>query len=175
MLAYPTDRRLSHWVRLARLVGRRPIVGRGKKGRNVKDKLFRYGAWAVLANAAVNIPHGLAHIGEGASLPPLANTFVAIVIVLAPFVALGLLRAGRLRAGAWLLFGSMLGALLFGIVYHFVLPGPDHVAFVPAGPWQLPFWATSALLVVLEAAGAGVGAWMVAVLSRAPRLSESNM
>jgi len=143
-----------------------------KKGQAVNDKLFRYGAAVVLANSAVNLPHGAAHVGESAYLPPLANAFVALVIVLAPFVALGLLRAGRLRAGAWLLFGSMLGALLFGIVYHFVLPGPDNVAQVPAGPWQLPFQATSALLVVVEAAGVGVGGWMLSTLGRSTLKSE---
>jgi hypothetical protein len=147
------------------------MVGRSTKGWNVndrllRDKLLRYGAAVVLANALVNLPHGAAHAGEGASLPALANAFVAIVIVIAPFVALGLLRAGRLRAGAWLLFTSMLGALLFGIVYHFVLPGLDNVAYVPAGPWQLPFQATAMLLVLVEAAGVGVGGWMLSTLGR---------
>src|SRR5262249_34195687 len=118
-------RGLSHRAALARLLYAGPWLADPKKGQAVNDKLFRYGAAVVLANSAVNLPHGAAHVGESAYLPPLANAFVTLVIVLAPFVALGLLRAGRLRAGAWLLFGSMLGALLFGVVYHFVLPGPD--------------------------------------------------
>jgi len=65
-----------------------------------------------------------------------------------------------------------LGALLFGVVYHFVLPGPDNVAQVRAGPWQLPFQATSALLVVVEVAGVGVGGWMLSTLGRSTLTSK---
>ena len=76
---------------------------------------------------------------EHAYLPPAATAFVILVIVLAPFLALALMRASRLWAGALLLFGSMLGALLFGIAFHYLLPGSDNVADVPPGLWQLPF------------------------------------
>ena len=132
----------------------------------MRNTLLRYGAAAVLAHAAVMLPHGAAHAGEAAVLSPLASAYVILVIMLAPFVALGLLRAGRLRPGALLLFGSMLGALLFGIIYHYLIPGSDHVAHVPAGPWQLPFQITSALLIVTEGAGTIVGAWMLYILGR---------
>jgi hypothetical protein len=141
----------------------------------MKDKLLRYGAMAVLAHAAVIVPHGLAHQGEAAVLTMLANAYVALVIVLAPFVALWLLRAGRLRAGALLLFSSMLGALLFGILYHYLIPGSDHVVHVPAGPWQLPFQITSALLIVTEGAGTIVGAWMLYVLGRTAARSNHHV
>ena len=86
---------------------------------------------------------------------------VALEALLAPFVALGLLYARRQRAGALLLVGSMVGALLFGIAYHFVLPGADNIAQVPPGAWRTPFVVTSLLLAVLEAAGAIVGGYML--------------
>jgi hypothetical protein len=82
-------------------------------------------------------------------------------------VALALIRARRAWPGALLLFAAMLGALLFGLAYHYMLPGPDHVAHVPGGPWQLPFQITSALLVATEAAGTAVGAWALLVTRRA--------
>jgi len=90
----------------------------------------------VLAHAAVNVVHAAAHIIGEVLLSLAANAFVALVILLAPFLALGLLYTRRLRAGAWLLFASMLGALLFGVAYHLVLPGPDNICRWPAGRGQ---------------------------------------
>lgn len=133
----------------------------------MKDTLLRYSAAAVLAHIVVMLPHGAAHAGEAAWLPLFANIYVALVIWLAPLLALGLLRTGRLGSGALLLFSSMLGSLLFGIAYHYLIPGADNVTQVPAGPWQLPFQITSALLVVTEGIGTIVGAWMLYILGRA--------
>jgi hypothetical protein len=127
----------------------------------MNDKLFRTGAAVVLAHFLVAMPHGLAHSGENAWLPLWANLYVALVILVAPFVALALLRTRHAYMGAQLMFASMLGALLFGIAFHYLIRGSDNVALVPAGPWQLPFQLTSALLVVTEAAGTAAGAWMV--------------
>jgi hypothetical protein len=141
----------------------------------MKDKLLRYSAAAVLAHALVSVPHGLAHAQEQAYLPRVATAFVIVVIVLAPFVALGLLRLNKPRVGALLLFGSMLGALLFGITFHYLLPGADNVAHVPAGSWQLPFQLTSALLVAVEAAGVVVGGWGLYVISHRPVQSAERI
>ena len=132
----------------------------------MNGKLFRVGATLVLAHAAAAIPHSLAHAGENAWLPMWANIYVALVITLAPFVALALLRSRHAYTGAQLLFASMLGALLFGIAFHYVIPGSDNVAFVPPGPWRLPFQFTAALLVLLEAFGTATGAWMAYALKR---------
>ena len=129
--------------------------------------LLRSALAVVLAHAAVSLPHSAAHIAENIWLPPAANAFVVLVILLAPFVAVGLLYTRRQRAGALLLLGSMLGALLFGIAYHFVLPGADNIAQVPFGAWRTPFIATSVLLALLEAAGAIVGAWLLYAQRRA--------
>jgi hypothetical protein len=136
----------------------------------MKSQFLRYGALAVFAHIAVMLPHGAAHNGVAALLPFFANAYVALVIVLAPLVALWLLRGGLLHAGALLLFASMLGALLFGIAYHYLIPGSDHVAHVPAGPWQLPFQITAALLIATEAGGTVVGAWMLYILGRSAML-----
>ena len=140
----------------------------------MKHTLLRSALAVVLAHAAVSLPHSAAHIAENIWLPPVATAFVVLVILLAPFVALGLLYTRRQRAGALLLLGSMLGALLFGVAYHFVLPGADNIAQVPPGAWRTPFVVTSVLLAVLEAAGALVGAWLLYTQRRAiPRSASS--
>jgi hypothetical protein len=140
----------------------------------MKHTLLRSALAVVLAHAAVSLPHSAAHIAENIWLPPAATAFVILVILLAPFVALGLLYTRRQRAGALLLLGSMLGALLFGVTYHFVLPGADNIAQVPPGAWRTPFVVTSVLLAALEATGAIVGAWLLYTQRRAiPRSASS--
>ena len=99
-------------------------------------------------------------------LPPAANAFVVLVILLAPFLALMLLYTRHLRAGAWLLFASMLGALLFGVAYHLVLPGPDNILLMSGGPWAIAFQTSALLLAVIETSGAVVGGWMLYSLRR---------
>ena len=134
----------------------------------MKDNLLRFSAAVVLAHAALIVPHGLAHAAEQAYLPAAANAFVAIVIVAAPLAALGLLWRRQRWLGGLLLLSAMLGALLFGVIFHFVVPGPDHVAYVPGGPWQVLFQLTALLLGICEAIGAVVGGVILYRLSRAP-------
>src|SRR4029077_5082074 len=77
--------------------------------------------------------------------------FVYIVILAGPLAGLALSR-WRPQAGAALVALTMTGALVFGVVNHFIIPGSDHVTHV-AREWQSLFAATAALLALLEAAG----------------------
>lgn len=118
--------------------------------------------WAtviVWLHVVVSVLHGVAHVGEEAWLSPAGDIFVALVIGLAPLLALWLLNIQRLKLGAWLLALSMAGSLIFGIIMHFVLPGTDNVAFQAPGAWHVLFLLTSILLVPIEAAGTGIGVW----------------
>src|SRR5262245_33594548 len=102
---------LSHLAAHDRLLSeRRRSADPYMKGLDVNDTWIRDVLAVVLAHAAVNLPHAAAHIAQAIWLPPAANAFVVLVILLAPFVALGLLYARRQRAGALLLLVSMLGA-----------------------------------------------------------------
>src|SRR4051795_11727376 len=103
----------------------------------------------VLAHAVVNVAHAGAHIAEEIALPPAANAFVVLVFLRAPFLALGLLYTRRQRAGACLLLGTMLGALLFDVAYHLVLPGPDNIRQMADGSWGSTFQASALLLAVI--------------------------
>jgi hypothetical protein len=138
--------------------------------------------WVVWLHVLVAILHAVAHIG--AHILPASffdYAFIVVVIMIAPVVALFLLNnaptcsinslmilscfALRLikghstRLGALLLFFSMLGALLYGLLNHFLLPGADNATHMLPGVWQLPFLVTSYLLLILEAAGSVIGAW----------------
>ena len=121
--------------------------------------------WVVWLHVLVAILHAIAHIG--AHVLPASffdYAFIVVVIMIAPIVALFLLNNASLsRLGALLLFLSMLGALLYGLVNHFLLPGADNATHMLPGVWQLPFLVTSYLLLILEAAGSVIGVWSLFV------------
>jgi hypothetical protein len=114
-------------------------------------------AGVVLTHLAINIAHGRAHAGAGVPLPLPSALFVYLVILAGPLAGLAVTR-WRPRAGAWIVTATMGGALVFGLINHFVLAGPDHVSHV-APEWRVWFGVTAALLVASEAAGAGIGVW----------------
>ncbi len=82
------------------------------------------------------------------SLPAWQLAYIVVVIYAAPVVAAVLLWTRYCLAGAWLLVASMAGSLVFGLLYHFLLPGSDNVftqpdreslAFPGAVAWQAHF------------------------------------
>ena len=85
---------------------------------------------------------------------PAATLFVFIVILAGPLVGLALTwRAARL--GSWLIALTMAGSLAFGVVNHFLLASPDHVAQVDAA-WRPLFAATAIALALTEGLGLGL-------------------
>jgi hypothetical protein len=123
-------------------------------------------AGLVLLHLVVSVVHGNAHSGAAVTLSPASAAFVYVVILGGPLVGLGVAAWSR-RHGAWIVAATMAGALVFGIVNHFVLPGPDHVAHVDAA-WRTSFGVTAALLAIIEAAA-------VAVAIRTARLHTWRM
>ena len=111
----------------------------------------------VLIHFGLNVAHGRAHAGAQVPLSLPGTVFVYVVILAAPLIGLGM-WPWRPRVGGWLVAASMCGALVFGLVNHFVLDGADHVSHV-ASEWRQLFGVTAALLVVCEAAGAAIGLW----------------
>ena len=103
--------------------------------------------------------HGMAHEQLGVGLSTGQWTYVYIVIVAAPIVALVLYWTRLARWGALLLGVSMLAGMLFGIYFHFVAISPDNVGHLPEGHGQGFFIATAILLVPIEIAGTAYGFW----------------
>ena len=108
---------------------------------------------AVLAHLVVTFLHGQAHTRLGIALATWQHVYVIVIILLAPLVALVLSWTRHARAGVWLLFGSMLASLIFGIVYHYIIISEDHVAHLPPGDARGLFRVTALLLLVTEAVG----------------------
>ncbi len=119
----------------------------------------------VAAHLAVSLIHGAAHSGAAVPLSALQNAFVWIVIFAGPLIALWMIWTGR-RFGPELFALTMGGSLVFGIVNHFVVESPDHVAHITSEAWRVPFQLSAAGLALLEAAGTAVGIrWWAATRS----------
>jgi predicted outer membrane lipoprotein len=115
----------------------------------------------VLAHLAVSVVHGWAHTGAVVPISPTSNIFILVVIVAAPLVGVAVLWFFSIAGGAWLLAFSLAAAFVFGVVNHFVLESPDHVARV-AAQWQVSFGVTAVLLALTEALGSGLAFWRAA-------------
>jgi hypothetical protein len=95
-----------------------------------RSALVGFAIGIVLIHFAINVAHGIAHQHLAIGVNVFQKAFVAAVIVVAPFYAAYLIWKGNLRVGGVLLAVSMAGALAFGVYYHFILPGPDHVTHI---------------------------------------------
>lgn len=120
----------------------------------------------VLAHLVVTVLHGRAHTGAVVPLSTVANLFVLSVIVVAPLVGAVVLWFFSIEGGAWLLALSLAASLIFGVVNHFIVESPDHVARI-ASEWKGLFTVTAVLLALTEALGSGLAFWR-AVHARVP-------
>jgi hypothetical protein len=124
----------------------------------------------VLAHLVVNLLHGRAHTELGVGLTAWQQFFVIAVILLAPLVALVLSWTRYVRTGLWLLLASMLGSLIFGVCYHYIIVSSDHVAHLPPGEARGLFRVTALLLLITEALGVVLAALAVRTFLRRDKL-----
>lgn len=121
-------------------------------------KTKRFDGWlaaVVVAHLLVSMVHGRAHDGGHVALTDAQAVFVYVVILAGPLVGLAVSFANA-RVGGLLVAATMFGSLVFGLINHFIIISPDHVAQV-AAQWRPLFGASAALLVVSEAAGVVAG------------------
>jgi ABC-type xylose transport system permease subunit len=125
----------------------------------------RNSAWTwlvavVLIHLVISMVHALAHVRARAPLSYAASVFVYVVILAGPLVGLAVAWWNR-RAGSWVIALTMTGSFVFGVVNHFILSGPDHVAHVDP-QWRPLFTVTAVLVAVTEALAAGLAAKFLA-------------
>jgi hypothetical protein len=109
-------------------------------------------AVVVIAHLLVSLVHGMAHTEARIPMSTTANLFVIVVILVGPLVGLLLLWRFE-RVGGRLIAATLSASFLFGLVNHFLLVSPDHVAQVAAQVRPL-FTVTAALLAMTEGLGA---------------------
>ena len=125
----------------------------------------RNSAWTwlvavVLIHLVISMVHGLAHDRAQVPLSYAANVFVYVVILAGPLVGLAVAWWNR-RAGSWVIALTMTGSFVFGVVNHFLLSSPDHVAHVDP-QWRPLFTVTAVLLAVTEALATGLASKFLA-------------
>jgi len=109
-------------------------------------------AIVVIAHLVISLIHGAAHAQGQVGMSAAANVFVFVVILAGPL--LGLLLLWRYpRVGSWVIAATLAASFVFGLVNHFLVAGPDHVAHVAAHVRPM-FTGTAVLLALTEAAGA---------------------
>lgn len=127
-----------------------------------KMPIVRYAILVVLAHIIINGIHGIAHQQLGVSISDFQSAYVFLVTLVAPIAAVIMLlflnKPKILLGGAWLLLVSMLASLLFGIVYHIVIPSSDNIFIVMQNSslYSQVFTYTAILLLTVE----GVGTWV---------------
>lgn len=102
--------------------------------------------------------HGMAHSQLHIQPSPWQRIFIAVVIVIGPVLAMALLWTRLKRMGFALLLITMTASLLFGVAYHFVVPGSDNALDLHNGHWESVFRMTATWLAVIET---GAVAWYV--------------
>jgi len=133
-----------------------------------KETLRNICAALILVHLVISLIHGYAHVQAHVMLSTFGQTYVLVVIFLAPLLACTLLYSRWQRSGALLTALSLAGSFVFGLIYHFLLPGNDNVAEVH-GEWHMLFMWTAVLIAILEFAGAAVGFWLYSSTSQSLR------
>jgi len=113
----------------------------------------------VIIHFILNMAHGWAHEDKSVPVTAAMYAFIIPVIIIGPFVAGWLIWKGKDRGGYALLALTMAGSFFFGLAYHFLIQGPDHVNHVQGGVGASVFFWTSVALALIEAVGAAFGAW----------------
>jgi hypothetical protein len=137
-----------------------------------KLPIVRYAILVVLAHTVINGIHGIAHQQLGVSISNFQSAYVFMVTLVAPIVGVVMLlfldKPKILLGGAWLLFVSMLASLLFGIVYHTVIPSSDNIFTVMQNPslYSVVFISTAILLLIVEGVGTWVGAKAIHMMAK---------
>jgi hypothetical protein len=131
-----------------------------------KVPIVRYAILIVIANTIINGLHGIAHQQVGVSISDFQSVYVFLVTLAAPIAAAVMLLFNKPKkiqqGGAWLLLVSMLGSLLFGLVYHVLLPSSDNIFTVMHEPMPdgaaFFFTSTAILLLIVNGLGSWIGA-----------------
>jgi hypothetical protein len=100
--------------------------------------IVRYAILVVLSHIIITGVHGIAHQQLGVSISDFQTAYVFLATLAAPIAVAIMIFLNKpkkiQRGGAWLLFVSMLGSLVFGVVYHVLLPGSDIIFSVMHDP-----------------------------------------
>ena len=124
----------------------------------------------VVLATVFNLLHTTFHGGHYVvwSLPAWQLVYVAVVFYVAPMATTLMLWTRFYEVGAWLLVASMVGSLVFGLAFHFLISGPDNAFTLHPGTWQAPFQVSAILLLLAQGVGCLVALRMLVEPPRSP-------
>lgn len=116
----------------------------------------------VLVHAIVSGYHGWSHVVAMVPVNAAQNLFIVTVVFASPLLAVALLVRGRVQSGRVIFTLSMLGSLIFGIVFHFILDTADLCTNVRGISSQM-FLVSAGLLSAVEFVGFISGSILLAL------------
>lgn len=118
-------------------------------------------ATVVIIHHAIAFLHGGAHDDLAIPMAAWQTGFINLVIILLPLVGIGLLFSRLRRYGLYAVIAGMSGALVFGIVHHYMLVSPDHISHLPAAEAHVhaTFSWTAGTIAMLEGVAAALAAY----------------
>ncbi|MGI9049905.1 MAG: hypothetical protein ACR2GU_11125, partial [Rubrobacteraceae bacterium] len=123
----------------------------------MRQKTALWGTAVAGLVTVANLAHGVAHAEQQVPLAAWQWVYVIFVIFLAPIAAAILLWTRFRQVGAWLFVASMAGSFVFGLAYHFLVPGADNVFVLHPGAWWLTFQLSAGLVALADGIGCLVG------------------
>ena len=123
----------------------------------------------VLLHLVVLFAHSDAHMKLHIGADRWQAVFILVIIFVGPLLATVLLWTRLQKTAILLLAVTMAGAMIFGVTYHFLVPGSDNIAQLGQGPRESLFRTTAIWLAVIEA---GAVAWCGWMWKRANRSSR---
>jgi hypothetical protein len=117
------------------------------------------GTLIVLLHLAATLVHGRAHSELGIGTSPWQSTFVALVIFAGPLIAMTLLWTRLRVTGIFLLAVTMVGSLVFGVSYHFLIHGSDNAMELSTSRWGSVFGTSATMLALIESGGFAWSVW----------------
>ena len=117
----------------------------------------------VLIHHIIAFVHGGVHTELTILMALWQTSFINIVIVLIPLVGVVFLWTRHRKLGLYGVIVGMVGALLFGIVHHYMLVSPDHISHLPAAAAHIhaKFEWTAGAIVMLEGIVAALAAYFL--------------
>jgi hypothetical protein len=117
----------------------------------------------VILHLLVVMVHGQAHQQLHIEPSTWQRVFTVTVILIGPVLAMALLWTRFRKIGYAVLLATMAGSLVFGLAYHFFIPGSDNALELQSGHWESLFRSTAIWLAVTEAAAV---VWSALALKR---------
>ena len=117
----------------------------------------------VLLHHGIAYHHGNQHTLLAIDMAFWQTAFINGIILVLPLIGAILVMTRWRIAGGYAVLLGMLGALVFGIVHHYMLVSPDHISHLPAAETHIhhAFIWTAGAIAILEGLAAMSAAYLI--------------